>query len=129
MEQSIKGAITGEEVPSYRIPLAGRFYGETESPAAEAQRFYNNVTKMADHENEIKGRMKNKEPIGPYLREHPEARLWQMANTTENQINALNKQKKDFIEKGLPKDRIKRIENQKAVIMKRFNDHLEKVEK
>ena len=129
LEQSIKGAITGEEVPSYRIPLAGRFYGETESPAAEAQRFYNNVTKMADHENEIKGRMKNKEPIGPYLREHPEARLWQMANTTENQINALNKQKKDFIEKGLPKDRIKRIENQKAVIMKRFNDHLEKVEK
>lgn len=52
-----------------------------------------------------------------------------MANTTENQINALNKQKKEFIEKGLPKDRIKRIENQKTAIMKRFNDHLAKFEK
>jgi hypothetical protein len=39
-----------------------------------------------------------------------------------------NKQKKEFIEKGLPKDRIKRIENQKAVIMKRFNDQLAKFE-
>ena len=127
-EQSIKAGITGEELPSYRIPLAGRFYGETASNAAESQRFYNNVTKMADHENEIKGRIKNREPVGPYLKEHPEARLWQMANTVENQINQLNKQKKEFIEKGLPKDRIKRIENQKALMMKRFNDQLAKYE-
>jgi len=127
-EQTIKSAITGEELPSYRIPLAGRFYGETQSNAAESQRFYNNIVKMADHENEIKGRIKNKEPVGPYLKEYPEARMWQMANTVENQINALNKQKKEFIERGLPKDRIKRIENQKATIMKRFNDQLEKYE-
>ena len=127
-EQTIKSAVTGEELPSYRIPLAGRFYGETQSNAAESQRFYNNIVKMADHENEIKGRIKNKEPVGPYLKEHPEARMWQMANTVENQINALNKQKKEFIERGLPKDRIKRIENQKATIMKRFNDQLEKYE-
>jgi hypothetical protein len=126
--QTISAATTGEDIPAYRIPLAGRFYGETESNAAESQRFYNNVIKMADHENEIKGRIKNKEPVGPYLKDHPEARLWQSANSTENQITALNKQKKDFIERGLPKDRIKRIENQKAVIMKRFNDQLAKYE-
>ena len=126
--QTISAATTGEDIPAYRIPLAGRFYGETESNAAESQRFYNNVIKMADHENEIKGRIKNKEPVGPYLKDHPEARLWQSANSTENQITALNKQKKDFIERGLPKDRIKRIENQKAIIMKRFNDQLAKYE-
>jgi hypothetical protein len=126
--QTIKAVGTGEDLPAYRVPLAGRFYGETESNAAESQRFYSNVTKMADHENEIKGRIKNKEPVGPYLKDHPEARLWQSANSTENQITALNKQKKEFIERGLPKDRIKRIENQKAVIMKRFNDQLSKYE-
>lgn len=127
-EQTIKGAVTGEEVPAYKVPLAGRFYGETESNAAESARFYNNIIKMADYENEIKGRIKDKEPVGPYLKDNPQARFWQMANTTENQINALNKQKKEFIEKGLPKDRIKRIENQKATIMKRFNDHIAKYE-
>ena len=127
-EQTIKGAITGEEVPAYKKPLVGRFYGETQSNAAESARFYNNIIKMADHENEVKGRIKDKQPVAPYLKENPQARFWQMANTTENQINALNKQKKEFIEKDLPKDRIKRIENQKAVIMKRFNDHIAKFE-
>jgi hypothetical protein len=127
-EQTVKAGITGEELPAYRIPLVGRFYGETQSNAAESQRFYNNIIKMADHENEVKGRIKNKEPVAEYLRENPQARLWQTANNVENQINALNKQKKEFIEKGLPKDRIKRIENQKAAIMKRFNDQLDKYE-
>jgi hypothetical protein len=127
-EQTVKAKVTGEEVPAYKVPLAGRFYGETQSNAAESSRFYNNIIKMADHENEIKGRMKNKEPVAPYLKQHPEARLWQMANTTENQVNALNKQKKEFIERGLPKDRIKRIENQKAATMKRFNDQLARYE-
>jgi hypothetical protein len=126
--QTIKATSTGEDLPAYRIPLAGRFYGETESNAAESARFYNNIIKMADYENEIKGRIKNKEPVAPYLRDNPQARFWQMANTTENQINALNKQKKEFIERDLPKERIKRIENQKAVIMKRFNEHLAKYE-
>jgi len=51
-----------------------------------------------------------------------------MANNVENQVNALNKQKKEFQEKGLPKERIQRIDNQKAAIMKRFNDHIAKYE-
>jgi hypothetical protein len=126
--QTIKAAGTGEDLPAYRVPLLGRFYGETESNAAESQRFYNNITRMADHENEIKGRIKNKESVASYYRDNPEARLYQQANTIENQINALNKQKKEFIEKDLPKDRIKRIENQKAAIMKRFNEQLAKFE-
>jgi hypothetical protein len=126
--QTIKAAGTGEDLPAYRVPLLGRFYGETESNAAESQRFYNNITRMADHENEIKGRIKNKESVASYYRDNPQARLYQQANTIENQINALNKQKKEFIERDLPKDRIKRIENQKALIMKRFNDQLAKFE-
>jgi hypothetical protein len=127
-EQTVKSGITGEELPAYRIPLVGRFYGETQSNAAESQRFYNNIIKMADHENEVKGRIKNKEPVAEYLRDNPQARLWKTANNVENQINALNKQKKEFIEQGLPKERIKRIENQKAAIMKRFNDQLAQYE-
>lgn len=128
VEQAVKAGITGEELPAYRVPLAGRFYGETQSNAAESQRFYNNITKMADYENEVKGRIKNKENVGEYLRENPQARYWQMANNVENQINALNKQKKEFIERGLPKERIQRLDNQKAAIMKRFNDHIAKFE-
>jgi hypothetical protein len=127
-EQAIKAGITGEELPTYRIPLAGRFVGDVNSKAAESQRFYSNITRMAEHEHEVKGRQKNKENVMEYYRDHPEARFWQMANNVENQINALNKQKKEFQEKGLPKERIQRIDNQKAAMMKRFNDHIAKYE-
>lgn len=126
--EAVKTAGTGEDLPAYRVPLLGRFYGETESNAAESQRFYNNVTRMADHENEVKGRIKNRESVAEYYRDNPRARLYQQTNAVENQINALNKQKKEFIERGLPKERIKRIEDQKATIMKRFNDRLEQIE-
>ena len=127
-EQTVKAGVTGEELPAYRIPLVGRFYGETQSNAAESQRFYDNIIKMADYENEVKGRIKNKEPVGEYLRDNPQARFWKTANNVENQINQLNKQKKEFIEQGMPRERIKRIENQKAAIMKRFNDQIAKSE-
>ena len=127
-EQAIKAGVTGEELPAYRIPLAGRFYGETQSNAAESARFYNNVTRMADYENEIKGRQKHKENVAEFFKDHPQARFWQMANTVENQVNALNKQKKEFQERGLPKDRIQRLDNQKALMMKRFNEHIAKYE-
>ena len=127
-EQAIKAGVTGEELPTYRIPLAGRFIGDTESKAAESQRFYGNITRMADHEHEVKGRQKNKENVMEYYRDHPEARFWQMANNVENEINALNKQKKEFQEKGFPKERIQRIDNQKALKMKRFNDFIAKYE-
>ena len=123
-EQTVKAGVTGEELPAYRIPLVGRFYGETQSNAAESQRFYDNIIKMADYENEVKGRIKNKEPVGEYLRDNPQARFWRTANNVENQINQLNKQKKELIEQGVPRERIKRIENQKAAIMKRFNDQI-----
>jgi len=83
---------------------------------------------MADHENEVKGRQKNHENVFEYYKEHPEARYYQMANTVENEVNALNKQKKEFIEKGLPKERIQRLEKQKVEKMKRFNDILRKYE-
>jgi hypothetical protein len=123
-----KSVATGEEVPAYRIPLAGRFYGDVQSNAAESQRFYTNITRMAEFENEVKGRQKNRESIAPLFRDHPEARYWQQANNIENEINALNKQKRDAIERGLPKERIKQIEDLKIRKMKMFNDQLKKYE-
>ena len=79
---------------------------------------------MTDHENELKGRKKNQENIPEYLKDYPEARLWRKANSVENEINALNKQKRLFIEKGFPKERIQAIEARKALKMKKFNDQV-----
>jgi hypothetical protein len=125
--KAVSAAITGEEIPSYQRPVVGRFLGSTGSPAAVSQTFYNNVTRMTDHENEIKGRMKNREDVEGYLNDNPEARLWKRANTIENKINELNKRKRMFIDRGFPKERIQAVDAQKTLLMQRFNDQVSKL--
>jgi hypothetical protein len=127
-EQAVTSLVTGEELPAYKIPLIGKFGGNTESQAAQANRFYENVTAMANHENEIKGRQKNRESVTDYYNDHPEARLYSQANTIENEITKLNKQKKEMIARNAPKEQIKRLEEQKTLIMQRFNERVRKLE-
>ena len=131
VEQAVKAAATGEELPAYRVPLAGRFVGDIESKAADAQRFYDNVTKMAEHENEIKGRRKpgyTGSTIAEYMGENPEARLWQQANNAENQISQLNKQKKDWQQRKFSPEKIQTLEEKKQVIMQRFNKQVKAIQ-
>jgi hypothetical protein len=125
--KAIGAQSTGEALAPYQRPIVSRFYGETGSPAAVSQTFYNNVTRMTDHENEIKGRMKNREDVEGYLNDNPEARLWKRANTIENKINELNKRKRMFIERGFPKERVQAVDAQKTMLMQRFNDQVSKL--
>jgi site-specific DNA-cytosine methylase len=99
--QYATAVVTGEtsELPSYKVPIIGKLYGETESPAAVSAKFYENVIKLAEHENEIKMRIKNKDDIREYRAEHPETRFMARANNLENQITAINWQKKALQER------------------------------
>lgn len=124
--KAISSVFTGEEVPSYRRPIVGRFIGETGSNASISQTFYENVTRLTDYENTVKGLRKEKLPTKQYLEDNPEAKLWPRANGVENQINALNKQKRMLLERNAPKERITAIEDKKARIMKQFNDQVKK---
>ena len=128
-EQAVTAAVTGEELPSYKVPLVGKFYGNVTSQAAQANRFYDNITKMANYENEIKGRQKDRVSTADFMAEHPEARLYQRANQLENEISKLNREKKDLVEKGADKSRIKTIEDRKTRIMTQFNNQVENLEK
>jgi hypothetical protein len=117
-------AVTQEEIPAYRLPVVGRFYGEAESPAATRSRFYENVTAMAKHEYEIKGLRKDRVSPADYVKANPEARLWQRANNVENQIVKLNKEKKALIEKDAPREAVKRKEDEILRKMTEFNNQV-----
>lgn len=129
LEQTVAATVTGEELPSYKVPLVGKFYGDVTSQAAQANRFYENITKMANYENEIKGRQKDRVSIADFMQDHPEARLYQRANQLENEISKLNREKRDLVEKGADKSRIKAIEERKTRIMTQFNNQVESLEK
>ena len=125
---TIEKTITGEELPSYKIPLAGRFYGETKSSAAESGRFYKNMEKLNKHENEIKGRRENKQPLNDYLKENPEARLAPMARKVYQDVRDLRKRREALLERDAPKESIQAVEKQITRKMQVLNDRVRTLE-
>jgi len=129
IEQSASALGKGEELPPYKIPVIGRFYGDAAGQAAQAGKFYDHVTQLSQFEREIKGRIERHEDYSQIIRENPEARLWRKANTIENEISALNKKKRDLIAKDAPAAQIKHIEELKKNKMARFNEEYERAVK
>lgn len=124
----ISSKFTGEEVQPHRVPVVGKLYGETESPGAISAKFYENVTRMAEHENEIKSLMKNRESAAEYKADHPDWRFMGRANYLENQVSAINAQKKALRERGGREEQIKRLDERKTAMMKKFNDDIKKAQ-
>jgi len=125
--QSLGTLYTGEELASYKIPLVSRFYGDTKESASEANKFYTNITRINEHGLEIKGYRTHPGSgnIGEYIKENPEARLVGMASHTAQMLQNINAQKKKALERDLPKERIKQLEDLAKLHMKRFNDRVE----
>jgi hypothetical protein len=106
--QKVEQLITGEEeTPPHKIPLVGKFYGDAASQSAQKNKFYANVVKMANHEQEIKGRIKNKESSADYLEEN---------------------RKKEMKERGASPEAIKRIDEIKLRKMQQFNERVAEAE-
>lgn len=126
--ETVKGTIQEEEVPAHRRPFIGKMVGDINTPQAVTGRFYRNVTDMAQHENEIKGRGENEGDVEAYFEEYPEARLIDMANDVENEVSQINREIKQ-IRKRDPenKEAIKNLEEAKINAMKNFNERLKQI--
>lgn len=125
---TIEKTTTGEELPPYKIPLYGRFVGETKSSAAESNKFYKNMERLNRLDLEIKGRREDKEPIGDFMRENPEARLLPMANKTYKDVQELRKRRKALLERDAPRESIQAVEKQITRRMQVLNDRVKALE-
>ena len=123
-EQTARSVVTGEELPMYKIPLAGRFVGDTTGQAAVGNKFYINLTELNGHQREIEGRRKAGQEVQSYLMENPEARLYKTADRIQRNVSKLRKRRSEMIEKDASKEQIKAIENQITLQMKRLNDEV-----
>jgi hypothetical protein len=119
---------TGEDLPPYVIPLAGRLYGENTGSAAESNRFYENIRQMNLHNNELQGRRLRREPTGEYLRENPDARLATQASRVYRQIQDMRKRKREMLGRNASRESIRLIEQQITNRMKQFNDQVSRIE-
>jgi hypothetical protein len=122
IEQTLKAPMTGEELPIYKVPLLGRFIGDTEGQAAEGGKFYSAIKRINEHEAELKGLRGQKrfDEAREYLRDNPEAMLVMPANNVERDLQKLRKAKRDAVAADQP-ERVKLIEQQITSRMKQFN--------
>lgn len=117
---------TGEtaDLPSYKIPLAGRLYGDTKEPAAIASTYYDHLREMRLHAQEVKGRREHGETVADYLEANPEARYAKMILESEKKIAALRKARKLMKEQGIDDEKLQVFDKRITAAMQAVNDRL-----
>lgn len=130
-QQSAKALATGEDLPTHKVPLVGRFYGNADGPSGQASRFYENLNRINEHEAQIKGLAGdgNKAAIDAYRKAHPDAALVDAANTLERKVAELRRTKSMLLKRDAPRAEIKKIETMMTDAMRRFNQAVEAAQK
>lgn len=114
---------TGEDLPLHKIPLVGRFYGDTTGQSSEASKFYGTLEKLAEHKGAL-DRMKDahaSEAYQDYLRKHPESRLYGRAASVQREVANLRKLKRQLLDRGADRAKIRQVEDRMKAVMARFN--------
>lgn len=122
---------TGEELPPYKIPLVGRLYGSTAGHFGQSAKFYENVTKANEAENEIKGRAKDGLSVAEYLRDNPGAiELAARGNVAERQVAALRKIRPEAVKEDGPDKaaKVREVNERMAAVMRGFNRESERMQ-
>jgi hypothetical protein len=123
-EQTVSSLFSGEELPTHKIPLLGRFYGDTQGQSSEGARYYANLKEIHLHRAEVEGRRKDGGDVAGYLAENPAARLGMAGPLkVENEVRKLRESKRDALEKGQTV-RVKMIDARITALMKQFNERV-----
>ena len=128
----VKAKAEGEETPPYKVPILGKAYGETETPSAVSDKFYKNVTMLAELEGEMKRMREKRENLSEFMKDNPEYRFIQNANNLENQISKINKTIKEIQkrpETEQTKAQIERYKEQKQRMMNNFNERIKALQR
>ena len=123
--QVARSLYTGTELPTHKIPLAGRFVGSGDGSSATRGRFYENVKEVNIAWNEFQGRAAHREPMENFFREHPEGRFAKAATKFQDQVQALQKQKQLAIDRGASAEAVRFQEERITNLMERFNTIIE----
>jgi hypothetical protein len=113
--------LTGEDLPTYKVPLVGRFVGNSKGQAPQGGKFYNNLIKLNKLENEIIGRDKDGKDVGAFIADNPEIEFITYGKKAYKGILDLRKQKREMVEAEASREEIKAIDDEITNIMTEFN--------
>lgn len=120
--------VNGEELPTYKIPLLGRFAGNAASQASQGTAFYANLDRLNALETEIKGLRKDGrfDEAAKLVRENPQATMIAMANRAERDVQKLRRDKRELIAKDASREEVRAKEEQITAVMMRLNEAAER---
>ena len=129
VEQTGKSMFNGEDLPSFKVPLLGRFYGNAAQQASQGGAFYNNLNELNALETEVKLMRKDgkNQEAGDLLRSRPDAYLIAQANVAERQVQKLRREKRELIAKDASRDQVRAKEEQITRVMSRLNGAVEQL--
>ena len=124
VQQTMSTAISGEELPTYKIPLVGRFVGSAASQASQGNAFYANLERMNELETEIKGLRKDGKyaEAAQLARENPASMMIAMANKAERDVQKLRREKRELIANNASREQVRAKEQQITAVMTRLNE-------
>jgi hypothetical protein len=131
LSSTVAAPFTGDELPAHKIPLLGRLYGSTAGASGQAERFYANIKRSNEAENEIKGRRKDGISVDDYLQDNPKAiELAARGNAAERQIRALRQMRSRIVEAGGDDatSKARQINERMATVMRNFNMQAERMQ-
>jgi hypothetical protein len=121
--QVIGSTVTGEEIAPYKVPLAGRFFGDATSQSAVSNAFQENLRTVFRHKAEMDGRRKAGESVAEYMRENPGSRLVTLASQVDRDVDELRRARR-----GTSGPELARIDAQMRARMAAFNDRVRALE-
>jgi hypothetical protein len=116
-----EAAVTGEDLPNYKIPIVGRMIGDANESAAVSKRFYEGIKEMNGHKRTVEGLEDNGKDTDSYFKQYPEADFYQDAQKYESDLSKLNKERRLLKEEGAPKSEIDAITEERQMLMNEFN--------
>ena len=122
--QTVGATATGEDLPLYKIPLVGRFVGDTAGQSGQSAKFYDAIKQINMHEAQYKGLIKDgrSAEAREYLAENPAVRLIMAGNHAELAVRKLRTMKRDLVENDADQDKIRAIDARITETMRRFNE-------
>lgn len=122
--QTVGSGISGEDLPLYKIPLVGRFVGDTEGQSGVSAKFYDAIKQINMHEAQYKGLIKDgrSAEAREYLAENQAVKLIMAGNHAELAVRKLRTMKRDLIEADADQDRVRAIDDRITETMRRFSE-------
>ena len=119
LARTIEATATGEELPTYRIPVAGRFVGTATGSAQVRSQYYATMERLNGLKRELEGRRENRGDVRGLLQDEPEARFAPHATRLHSRIKKLQQRRRELKEREGSSARVKLLDQRIQTIMER----------